>query len=191
MCKIYFTVIIIRIWKRCGFPIVGRYAAIKWTTCACVLLYPAVAVLESCISSICIIVLLRLIKYLLKLLGTAYNCANIVDISHQIPVTLISIERIARLENRSFKEYVVCPACYEFQDCVRMLPNGKQESKTCRHVAYPNHPHASKRKACGALLLKKQTRKSVLAPIKICSVKKSMCRESQVLLRSVNSGENV
>ena len=108
-------------------------------------------------SSITVTVILRLIRYFLKLLGTAYNCVKVIDISHQIPVTLTSIEHIAILENQSFIEYVVCPRCsviYEFRDCIRMLPNGKNESKTCRHIAYPNHPPRSKRTTCGALLLK-------------------------------------
>ena len=40
------------------------------------------------ISASSITVILRLIKYFLKLLGTAYNCVKVVDISRQIPVTL-------------------------------------------------------------------------------------------------------
>ncbi len=127
--------------------------------------------------------IVKCIKYFVKLLGSAYNCAKIVEASEQIPVTLMSVEKIIGLEKKCFIEYVVCPQCsviYEFSDCVRTLANGKTESKTCRHVATPNHPHVRKRKACGALLLKQQRRhkKCILAPIKVYpyrSLKKSLC----------------
>ena len=57
-------------------------------------------------------------------------------------------------KDSSFITYVVCPNCdsiYTFDDCVTSS-GMTMESK---HIAYPNHPHASRRKECGGLLLRK------------------------------------
>ena len=51
---------------------------------------------------------------------------------------------------------MVCPRChsiYEY-DCF-IVRHGQKESKLCSHVAYPNHSQCSKRRSCGATLLKK------------------------------------
>ena len=73
-------------------------------------------------------------------------------------------------KDKSFVTYVVCPACnsiYDYEDSFISVGTAK-ESKRCIHVPYPNHPHVSKRKECGALLLKKvKTGRSYrLVPIK-------------------------
>lgn len=49
-------------------------------------------------------------------------------------------------KDSSFVTYVVCPKCdsmYNYDDCV--LSHGiTKESKHCKHIAYPNHPQASR-----------------------------------------------
>ena len=75
------------------------------------------------------------------------------------------------VKNNDFISYVVCPACntvYEYENCVVKVP-GKKVSKDCCHVAYPNHPHVSRRKTCGAKLLKtvKKGNGYNLIPIKV------------------------
>lgn len=47
-----------------------------------------------------------------------------------------------------------------YKDCVRVKANGETESEYCKHVQYPMHPHVSRRRPCGALLLKKVRTKS-------------------------------
>ncbi len=74
-------------------------------------------------------------------------------------------------DKEDFTEYVVCPDChsvYQYKDCVNTI-NGCKESNLCSHMAYPNHPHRSKQKQCGATLLKKVKRGSrfKLVPIKV------------------------
>ena len=113
--------------------------------------------------------MIRCIKYFVGILGKAFDCEGIIAVSNKIPC---SIESMAGLDKQSFAEYVVCPRCnaiYEFKNCVKNLPSGKTETMTCRHVAYPNHPHRSRITACGAPLLKKQRNKqsSMLVPIKV------------------------
>lgn len=87
-------------------------------------------------------------------------------------MTLKSVHHILSLENNDFKKYVVCPLCdsiYDYNDCVEVTRSGQRESKRCKHVHYPNHPQASHRKPCEAMLLKKVQAKQgcVLVPIKV------------------------
>ena len=89
-----------------------------------------------------------------------------------IPLTLATVHRLLDLDKSSFISFVVCPSCdsiYEYSDCIQLGSDGKQESKLCTHVGFPNHPQSSRRTPCGALLLKKvRTKKGfVLAPIKV------------------------
>ena len=65
--------------------------------------------------------------------------------------------------------YVVCPKCsalYEYKDCVITRANGELESKTCCHVATPNHPSVPKEKHA-AVLKQKQKNTVVLVPCKV------------------------
>ena len=68
---------------------------------------------------------------------------------------------------------------YLYKDCVKYNSNGTFESKTCSHVATPEHSHQSRRTACGCVLMKKQRtkRKVILTPRKVypyMSVKNSL-----------------
>ena len=67
---------------------------------------------------------------------------------------------------------MVCPSCesiYEYNDYFEVRSNGQKGSKCCQHVHFPNHPHASRRKPCESLLLKKVKTKRgyILSPIKV------------------------
>ena len=76
--------------------------------------------------------------------------------SEQIPLTIHCAYKKIGVKNNDFISYVVCPACntvYEYENCVVKVA-GKKVSKDCCHVAYPNHPQVSRRKTCGAKLLK-------------------------------------
>ena len=78
---------------------------------------------------------------------------------------------------------MVCPKChsvYNYEDCVnKSTSHGRSTSKLCKHIAYPNHPHQSRRTPCDTLLLKavKTKREICLQPFKIypyCSFRYSM-----------------
>lgn len=81
-----------------------------------------------------------------------------------------------------FTIYVACPKCdslYEYDDCIKTSSDGMKESAKCCHVTMPNHPHRSRRRPCGAVLMKKQRTKNRISiiPIKAYpyrSIKKSM-----------------
>ena len=58
--------------------------------------------------------------------------------------------------DKSITEYVVCTKCsciYDLASCSE-IRFGKQHSKHCKFIAFPDHPHRSQREPCGALLLK-------------------------------------
>ena len=60
------------------------------------------------------------------------------------------------ISSTDFIEYVVCPSChsvYAFEDCIESIGREKRP-KPCSHLPYPNHPHRSRRRPCGASLLK-------------------------------------
>ena len=73
-------------------------------------------------------------------------------------------------DEQSFIAYVVCPSCdaiYLYKDCV-VKRGSKAESRKCKNVLFPNHPHPAKRKECGTILLKKirSGKKPKLVPFK-------------------------
>ena len=99
--------------------------------------------------------IIRFIKYLLKVLST--NGEELKKLSEEIPVTTKSVMKLLSLDNPGIINYVVCPKCnsiYEYEDCYTTLRNGNKESKLCKHICYPSHPHSSKRTPCNTLLMK-------------------------------------
>ena len=57
-----------------------------------------------------------------------------------------------------FQKIVACPkycTLYKTEDCVIRKSNGRIVSKKCDHVRFPNHSQRSRRKKCGAFLMKK------------------------------------
>ena len=79
------------------------------------------------------------------------------EFSREVPISLKDAYSRCGIASREFIEYVVCPCChsvYEYEDCIQSV-GGETISKCCRHVSYPNHPQPSRRKQCGAILLKK------------------------------------
>ena len=108
------------------------------------------------VSNAAITTLLHFLRWFTIVIGQAFLCNPIQEMGNSIPMTLQSA-----LENNDFLKYVVhvCPSCdsiYEYNDCVEVIRrNGQKESKRCQHVHFPNHPHASRRKPCEAILLSK------------------------------------
>lgn len=114
------------------------------------------------ISNAAITVFLKAFKHFV-LLGRALGCAEFAtDIARQIPMSHETLHRRLNIDRSSHIDYVVRPKChsiYERDDYIITHANGSVESKTCRHVATPEHPHHSKRNACGCVLMKKQKTK--------------------------------
>ncbi len=123
------------------------------------------------ISNAAITVFLKAFRYFILLLGRAFGCSPIANIVSGIPITHGTLYQRLSIDKNTHIDYVVCPKClslYEQTDCTVHASNGV-ESKTCCHIPTPNHPHRSKRNACGCLLMKKQHTKYgiVLSPRKV------------------------
>ena len=143
------------------------------------------------VSNSAIACLLRFMRYLIRLVGHAFQCDTAVNASSLIPITASTVHCL--ILNRLGEGYVVCPSCdsiYEFNDCFRQIG-----TITYWHVAFPNHPHANKRAPCEATLLKKQKTKYgyKLLPIKsfpYWPLKKSILQMPN-FLQNVSNGESI
>lgn len=116
------------------------------------------------------------------MLGRAFKCDSLSTSANNLPISRELILQLLNSNKKVYKEYVVCPKCdslYQLKDCIKLNPNGTTESKTCCHVATPDHLHRSRRVACGCVLLRRQGTKKrvILTPRKVflfMSVKRSL-----------------
>lgn len=109
------------------------------------------------ISNMAMEVLLKLLSLFIKLFGKAIVSDENV-IADKIPNDIPAAYKFLSKKSDDFISYVVCPNCdciYDYDDCIKTTTFGQKESKLCRHIAYPNHPHVSRRQECKAQLLKK------------------------------------
>ena len=111
-------------------------------------------------------------KFFIQCLGVAFHYDVLTNSSDFIPVGVNTVHKILGINSDLFTRYVVCPQCssiYDYEDCFITKPNKEKESKRCCHIAYPEHPHISRRKRCDSLLLKKVRSKHgfSLQPIKV------------------------
>ena len=82
--------------------------------------------------------------------------------SRDIP-SFLTREKFFSLDKDKFDKHVICPKCaalYQFNECLQTRPTGQISPKVCSHVAYRNHPHLSRREACGHRLLREIVTKS-------------------------------
>lgn len=107
--------------------------------------------------------LLKFLKLFLPAIGKMMQSEVLLNFANIIPQTLYFIEKNLCLHKDNFIKYAVCPKCktlYKFDDCIQWRPNGEEVSKKCRHVNYPHHPHKTRRKPCGTVLMKTMRSKS-------------------------------
>ena len=80
-----------------------------------------------------------------------------------MPQTLYLAKSFIGLGGDDFEKFVACPKCcslYKLEECVIRRNNGRLVSKKCDHVRFANYPQRSKRKSCGAFVMKKMRSKS-------------------------------
>ncbi|XP_067023429.1 uncharacterized protein [Acropora muricata] len=110
-----------------------------------------------------IVLLLKFLKLFLAAIAKMMQSEVLLNFANIIPQTLYFIEKNLCLHKDNFIKYAVCPKCktlYKFDDCIQWRPNGEEVSKKCRHVNYPHHPHKTRRKPCGTVLMKTMRSKS-------------------------------
>ena len=101
-----------------------------------------------------------LMVVLIKIVGTVFGAKN-ADVDSFLaifPTSKHSLRTIAGIKRRcDFKKYVCCLEHYKTYPELRhwsIYSHSKPEDFLCDHVAYPRHPHTSKRTKCGTVLLK-------------------------------------
>ena len=110
---------------------------------------------------------------LFKLIGNTFHNLDLTRIAAAFPITFRGLCKVIGLDQIPIKTYVVCSDChtlYDYKWCIERRSNGVYYSKRCEFVRYPQHPHRSKRKACGAVLMKTvqtQSGKILLKPKKL------------------------
>ena len=77
---------------------------------------------------------------------------------HKLFPQSLYVMRQQYLKDCTFSKYPVCPKCSKifpsYDDCIEIV-GSKRLSKRCNFVAFPNHPHSSRRVSCQGLLLKR------------------------------------
>ena len=100
--------------------------------------------------------LLKFLKTLLYFLSTLGNGPILKEIASLLPKTMYGIRKYFQRQS-DFSEYVVCPQCYHLysvSECIIKNACG-EESKICDHIEFPNHSQWTRRRKCGALLMKR------------------------------------
>lgn len=90
-------------------------------------------------------VLIKFICAFFGVLGMFDNTLN--TISKLFPSSYYKLKKLLGLGDDGFLKYVVCVKCkslYKYEDCIE-INNGKQVSKKCSFVPWPNHPHRGRR----------------------------------------------
>ena len=82
--------------------------------------------------------------------------AFIVSLGAAFPPSYYLAKKYFALDKDRFTRFVVCPGChslYHFKDCYECI-GSRLVPKTCPYVAFPNHPHTSRRKPCSHRIVK-------------------------------------
>ena len=71
------------------------------------------------------------------------------------PRSVYKLKNFLHIHENTFLKYVVCPSChslYRFEDCFELCGH-QRTPKLCSFIAFPQHPHRSRRLPCGERLL--------------------------------------
>ena len=99
----------------------------------------------------------HLLQYLHHMLSTlAVHSPAVASVVAAFPSSLYLMKKMFAIGTDKFEKYVICGKCeslYQYSECFQYTLFGKSP-KTCSHVSFPNHPHASRRTQCGHKLVK-------------------------------------
>lgn len=108
--------------------------------------------------------LLKLIRLFFSLISTPSSSLSLIARSFLsfFPASMHTFKKILEVDENNFIKFVVCPGChylYTFDECFDT--SGRQRKpKVCSYIAFPEHPHRSRRQICGNRLLAEVTLKS-------------------------------
>ena len=99
--------------------------------------------------------LLKFIHGLIKTIALiASPTSALVWLKDNFPSSTFLLKKHSGAGSLVLKEFVLCSKChsmYNLEDCI----NSTSTPKQCQYVAYPNHPHISRREPCNSVLMKK------------------------------------
>ncbi|XP_077867666.1 uncharacterized protein LOC144356999 [Saccoglossus kowalevskii] len=101
--------------------------------------------------------LVTFIKHVLVTIATVFKVDRSANFCKLLPGTLHTIRKCLGLSRDNFKQYVVCPKChsiYPYENCFKVKSTGEKISMKCSNIEFPQHPHQSRRRPCGEVLLK-------------------------------------
>lgn len=103
-------------------------------------------------------ILLRFFSLFLTLLEKVFSMNLITGLISKLPYNVRSAKVFLSCKGDSFQKYSSCPKCnpiYDLEDCKQTLPDKSVISAECKYVAFPDHPHSSRRVPCNTVLMKK------------------------------------
>ena len=109
------------------------------------------------------------------------------NMATHFPSTIYQLKKTLPVVHQ-FTRFVVCRKCwklYHYGECV-VMSGSCRSSRTCNHIAYPNHPYQSHRRECGHLLLKSvslASGRNILYPHKLYCYKSLKSSLQELLLR--------
>ena len=101
--------------------------------------------------------LLKLLSFFFHLLAKLFSPMAVM--AKLFPSSVHRMNKFCGTATDGFEKLVVCPSChsiYQYQDCIETIGTQKVP-KACSFIAFPNHPHAARRKACNGKLLAEVT----------------------------------
>lgn len=114
------------------------------------------------VSDQALVLLLRFFKYIIFLIGTAFNIPQLKDAVY--PQSIRGCYSYINLDPHIYREYIVCPGCHMLYDhTVTSLTSGTSinpQSTKCSFIEFPNHPQERFRQPCNTILLQKVQRKN-------------------------------
>ena len=107
--------------------------------------------------------LIKLLHYVFTILKK--NVSTATEFLNSFPTSLYMLKKYLGFSEDAFVEFVICEKCgslHTFKECFVRNRTGDDIPKLCNHIAFPNHPYPSLRKACSHHLLKEIRLKSSL-----------------------------
>ena len=100
--------------------------------------------------------LLMFFRTLIQYLAHIIRHPVLVELASIIPVSVANVRKIFGNASDEIIQFVVCPKCstlYPFSECI-VNELGREESRKCSHIEFPDHPHVSRRTKCNTPLMK-------------------------------------
>ena len=109
------------------------------------------------------LILLKFLRLFITMIGKVAKVESVVKFAQTLPQTLYMAKSYIGLGRDEFEKFVACPKCcvsYKTEECTVRETNGWVVSKKCDYVRFPSHPQRTRRKQCGALLMKQMRSKN-------------------------------